>query len=303
MNAELDCVQARAKAAALLAWLPGSYGLLQAALNVAEVGLMLPWWQIGMAGTASALMVAASWRANRGDVAALILTNGGTHVRIHHFGMLGGPASAGVTIPVPFLRTAGLETAGRISGGGSAGHVPGSPLSRERVAALDKSSPAEASAELPLKKAHSQAGAAAHELVPVLGQGNGTTAFKGHMFFEIKPPSDTSDTPVKGVLGKQMLLDFKKGLSNVFSYHDSLLELVLRGKAVSIPAWKAAVDGVASLGNPGASAESEAVLAAAAAVSSTQGTQSYWKAAVDHSGRTYYYHELTRETRWEKPAQ
>ena len=264
---------------------------------------MLPWWQIGMAGTASAAMVAASWRANRGDVAAMVLTNGGTHVRIHHFGMLGAPTAGGVTIPVPFLRTAGLDNAGRISGGGSAGHVPGSPLSRERLAALDKGALPEAEpAELPLKKAHSQAGAAAHELVPVLGQGNGTTAFKGHMFFEIKPPSDTSDTPVKGVLGKQMLLDFKKGLSNIFSYHDSLLELVLRGKPVSIPAWKAAVDGVASLGNPGAAAEADAVHAAASAAAAKGSEQSYWKAAVDHSGRTYYYHELTRETSWEKPS-
>ena len=288
----------------MLAWLPGSYGLIQGVLNVAEVGLMLPWWQIGMAGTASAAMVAASWRANRGDVAAMVLTNGGTHVRIHHFGMLGNPASSGVTIPVPFLRTAGLDNAGRISGGGSAGHVPGSPLSRERLAVMDKGkAPAvEEAGELPLKKAHSQAGAAAHEIVPVLGQGNGTTAFKGHMFFEIKPPSDTSETPVKGVLGKQMLLDFKKGLGNIFSYHDSLLELVLRGKPVSIPAWKAAVDGVASMGNPGAAAEAEAVLAATSASSGPGAGLSYWKAAVDHNGRTYYYHELTRETRWEKPV-
>jgi hypothetical protein len=158
--------------------------------------------------------------------------------------------------------------------------------------------------ELPLKKAHSQAGAAAHEIVPVLGQGNGTTAFKGHMFFEIKPPSDTSDTPVKGVLGKQMLLDFKKGLANIFSYHDALLELVLRGKPVSIPAWKAAVDGIASLGNPNAAVEEDAIRAAASAVvtDTAGGGQSYWKSAADSTGRTYYYHELTRETRWEKPT-
>lgn len=292
--------------------MPGLYGAVQMYLNLAEFGMPVPWWQIGLAFGATGLMFVGSWRALAGEAAALILTNGGTHVRIHPFNLLARPSSAGVTVPVRLVRgVTGSAGIGRVVGGGAAGRTAGSPLSSRRYSELDASGE-----EVDTASADSNAGDAAqaakptaqagssqhnHELIPVLGQGNGTTAYATPRFFAVAPP-DSGEAVAAGILGKQMVLDFRNGLSNVFSYHDTLLEQVMQGRPVSIPAWKAAVEGTAGMGDGSVKVAQGAAVTAAAAAAPVADGDAYWKEAIDGEGNTYFYNEITRESRWELPG-
>ena len=274
---------------------------MQTYLNLADFGLPVPWWQIGLAFGATGLMFIGSWRALAGEVAALVLTNGGTHVRIHPFNLLAGPKDQGVTVPVRLIRgVTGSAGIGKVVGGGAAGRTAGSPLSPQRYSELDAATAEEGVPhDEPAKDTTT---GAAHELVPVLGQGNGTTAYATPRFFAVAPP-DSGEAVAAGILGKQMVLDFRNGISNVFSYHDTLLEQVMQGKPASIPAWRAAVDGMSTMANPAVAATSGSAVSDAAAAAPSSEAAAYWKEATDEQGRVYYYNEITRESRWELPEE